>query len=198
MLLAPTYPVATARLDLRPLQLADVDALLTYRSRADVCRYVPFEPQDRETLETYVTTVWSRHSIDDEGQNLNLGVLERASGELVGDVMLRWYSKEHLGGEIGYVFHPDVAGRGFATEAMHAVVHLAFDDLELHRLIARVDARNAASSAVCGRLAMRREAHLLQNEWFKGEWTDEIDYGLLRDEWDARVVRPGECPRCAG
>jgi RimJ/RimL family protein N-acetyltransferase len=30
---------------------------------------------------------------------------------------------------------------------------------------------------------MRREAHLVQNEWVKGEWTDEAVYALLADEW---------------
>jgi RimJ/RimL family protein N-acetyltransferase len=43
---------------------------------------------------------------------------------------------------------------------------------------------------------MRQEALLIQNEWFKGEWTDEVDYGLLQDEWISRSVRPGDCPRC--
>jgi RimJ/RimL family protein N-acetyltransferase len=30
---------------------------------------------------------------------------------------------------------------------------------------------------------MRREAHLVQNEWFKGEWTDELVYAMLEGEW---------------
>jgi RimJ/RimL family protein N-acetyltransferase len=197
MILKPDYPVETARLHLRPLETPDIDGLLAYRSRPDVCRYVPFEPQAREDIERYLVTTWSRHSIDDEGQNLNLGVHDRTTDQLLGDVMLRWYSREHGGGEIGYMFNPDSGGRGYATEAMHAVLHLAFDDLGLHRLIARIDARNASSCGVCDRLGMRREAHLLANEWFKGEWTDEVDYGLLRDEWAARTARPDDCPRCA-
>jgi RimJ/RimL family protein N-acetyltransferase len=93
------------------------------------------------------------------------------------------------------MFHPDHGGRGYATEAMHAIVHLGFDDLGLHRLMARIDARNGPSGRVCERLGMRAEAHLLQNEWFKGEWTDEIDYGLLDEEWQRRTPQPG-CDRC--
>ena len=30
---------------------------------------------------------------------------------------------------------------------------------------------------------MRREAHQVSNEWFKGKWTDELDYALLESEW---------------
>lgn len=36
-------------------------------------------------------------------------------------------------------------------------------------------------------LGMRREAHLVENEWVKGEWTDEAIYGMLDREWEARA-----------
>jgi RimJ/RimL family protein N-acetyltransferase len=44
-------------------------------------------------------------------------------------------------------------------------------------------ARNGPSLALCERLGMRREAVLVENEWFKGEWTDEVDYALLERDW---------------
>ena len=49
-----------------------------------------------------------------------------------------------------------------------------------------IDARNTASAAVLERLGMRREAHFVQNEWVKGEWTDEAVYAVLVHEWSAR------------
>ena len=58
------------------------------------------------------------------------------------------------------------------------------DRMKLHRVIARIDARNLASAGVLRRLGMRHEAHLVQNEMFKGEWTDEDDFAMLRSEWD--------------
>jgi RimJ/RimL family protein N-acetyltransferase len=36
---------------------------------------------------------------------------------------------------------------------------------------------------------MRQEAHLVENEWFKGEWTDELDFAILEREW--RALREG-------
>ncbi len=33
------------------------------------------------------------------------------------------------------------------------------------------------------RVGMRQEAHLVENEWFKGAWGDEIDYAMLQREW---------------
>ena len=67
------------------------------------------------------------------------------------------------------------------------MLDIAFARLDLHRVIARVDARNVASARVLARLGMRHEAHLVENELFKGEWADEDDFALLRREWEART-----------
>ena len=48
---------------------------------------------------------------------------------------------------------------------------------------ARLDALNERSAALCERLGMRREAHFVRNEWFKGGWSDLLVYGLLAEEW---------------
>ena len=100
-------------------------------------------------------------------------------------MILFYRSREHRGGEIGYVFNPDHQGHGYATEAARALLDLAFDGLGLHRVVARIDARNDASAAVLRRLGLRQEAYLRENEWFKGEWTDEIDFAILESEWRA-------------
>ena len=55
----------------------------------------------------------------------------------------------------------------------------------MHRVIARLEARNEASAAVCERLGMRREAHHVENEWIKGEWQSELIYALLEREWSS-------------
>ena len=53
----------------------------------------------------------------------------------------------------------------------------------LHRLIGRTEARNTGSARVLEKLGMRLEAHLVENEWVKGEWQSELDYALLASEW---------------
>jgi RimJ/RimL family protein N-acetyltransferase len=186
-------PIRTGRLVLRPLGEGDIPALLSYRSLPDVCRWVPFEPMDAETLRVRVEGQWSQLTLAKEGDVVILGVEVAATGDLVGDAMLRWSSEEHRSGEVGYVIHPASAGRGYATEAAHALLHVAFDGLRLHRVIARVDARNEASAHVASRLGMREEAHLVENEWFKGGWSDELDFAILEGEW--RAGHLSGCPR---
>ena len=111
-----------------------------------------------------------------------------ASGEftfVVGDVTLIYRSEAHGQGEVGWAIHPDHQGNGYATEASRAMLGLAFDGLGLHRVVARCDGRNTASVAVMERLGMRKEAHFVENEFVKGEWSDELVFAILRTEWAA-------------
>jgi RimJ/RimL family protein N-acetyltransferase len=182
----PADPVQTDRLLLRPFAVTDFDALLAIQSRADVARYLYWDPRTaaevRETLDAKVRAT----AIIAEGDNLSLGAVLRESGQLIGDCSLRWASAEHRQAEIGFVFHPDHHGRGYATEAAAALLGLAFDDLRSHRVFGRLEARNTASARVLERLGMRKEAHLVENEHVKGEWQSEIVYAQLESEWASR------------
>ena len=183
--LRPTYPIKTERLLLRPLTEADAEALLAYRSRPDVCRYVPFEPMTPEVVTDRLGSYWASSVLTDEGQSLTLGIVVAETGRLVGDVILFWHSRKHRGGEIGYVVNPEFSGQGYATEAARAMLRLGFEELGLHRIIARIDERNEPSARVLRRLGMRQEARLVHNELFKGEWSTELDFAMLSEEWQA-------------
>jgi RimJ/RimL family protein N-acetyltransferase len=185
--LRPDYPIVTDRLMLRPITPDDAVALHGYQSREDVCRYIPYHPRSLAELTSHLASpAGTRSTLDEPGQAILLAVVRRQDTLLVGDVMLAWTSREHGTGEIGYVFDPAHHGNGYATEASAALLGLGFDGLGLHRVIARLDARNAPSAAVLRRLGMRQEAHLVENEWFKDEWTDELDFAILASEWRTR------------
>jgi RimJ/RimL family protein N-acetyltransferase len=185
-LLRPEYPLRTERLLLRPLTTGDADAMLAYRSRLDVSRYVPFEPMSRDHILERIAGQWSRTELTDEGQALTLGAEVAATGELAGDVILMWHSREHAGGEVGYVLDPARGGHGYATEAAQAMLRLGFEGLGLHRIVARIDEDNEPSAKLARRLGMRQEARLIHNEFFKGRWSNELDFAMLADEWFAR------------
>ena len=132
---------------------------------------------------------WGRTELTEPGQSLTLALEERATGRLVGDAVLFWHSAEHRAGEVGYILSPEATGLGYATEAATAMLRLGFDGLGLHRMVARLDERNTASARVAERLGMRLEARLVQNEWFKGEWSTELVFAMLEDEWRASPLR---------
>jgi RimJ/RimL family protein N-acetyltransferase len=178
-------PLRTPRLELRFLEPDDAAALAAYRGRPEVCRYVPFEPMDAVEVRRRIEGPWAGRELREDGDVLILGVV-RHDGVVLGDVMLRLSAVEHGCGELGYVLDPEHGGHGYATEAAHAVLHLAFDGVGLRRVVARVDAENTASAALLERLGMRCEAHLVENEWFKGRLSDELDFAMLAREWRER------------
>ncbi|GAA3832778.1 GNAT family N-acetyltransferase [Nocardioides panacisoli] len=188
--LAPAYPIATERLLLRPIDpVADLEAMHAYLSREDVCAYIPPEPRSLEELaEALANPDRIRSELTEEGQVLALAVVLAETGRLIGDLVLFWHSERHGNGEIGYVINPDFHGHGYATEAARALLGLAFDGLGLRRVTARIDADNLASANVLGKLGMRQEAVLVENEWFKGRWGTEIDFALLAREWRGRSL----------
>jgi RimJ/RimL family protein N-acetyltransferase len=186
MSLHPDYPIRTPRLLVRPFTAEDYDDAFAYYSIPEVSRYlyVTYTPVD---FEVALRRKIGRTSIEAEGDGLSLAIVPTSIGRMIGDVSMAYTSAEHQQGEIGFVQHPDHRGNGYVHEAANVLLRLGFQDLGLHRIVGRLDARNTASARVLERLGMRREAHLVENEWVKGEWTDEIVYGMLDREWRDRT-----------
>jgi RimJ/RimL family protein N-acetyltransferase len=179
--LRPTYPIRTDRLVLRPWRPEELDRYHSLRGNPEVARFLYHEPLTRDEAADRMAGL--RTEITETGSWMNLAVEVTATGEVVGDVGLCWMSDDHRHAEIGYAFHPDHRGHGYATEAAAAMVDLAFTGLGAHRVAGNLDSRNQPSAALLERLGMRREAHLVENEWVKGEWTDEVIYAVLAQEW---------------
>lgn len=176
-------PIRTERLLLRPMTLDDVDAVHAYQSRADVCEYLLFEPRDRDRVAELVAEHAERLTLGGDGDYLQIAVERAEDGAMLGDLYFTIRSLENRTAEVGWTFHPDHQGRGYATEGARALLALAFDTLGLHRVVAELDPRNAASVALCGRLGLRHEATYLEDLWFKGAWSDTGVYAMLEREW---------------
>ena len=181
-------PIVSDRLVMRALSLDDSERHYEIYSNPDVVRYLYYGPMDAIAARSHLARR-STAELPFEGSFLNLGVEVRGEGVLIGEVALGVVSTVHRVCEIGYVFDPRWFGQGYATESTTVMVDLAFDRLGAHRVIGRIDGRNGPSQRVLERLGMRREAHFRENEFVKGEWTDEVVYAVLDDEWHTRRQR---------
>jgi RimJ/RimL family protein N-acetyltransferase len=178
------YPLTTERLIIRALTADDLERHHALFSDPEVVRYLYFGPFDRAAAQEHL----ARRSIvelPEEGGWINFGVEVKGEGNLIGELAMGFISATHQHYEVGYVFDPAYAGRGYATEGAAMIVELAFSGLGAHRVSGRLDARNDPSARVLEKLGMRREAHFLENEYVKGEWTDELAYAVLAPEWRA-------------
>lgn len=189
MELVPDYPIETERLLLRPLTRGDVDAVHAYRSREDVTRFMFDFPMTREACAEAVQARVGMTSWAEEGDKLFLAVERRSDGAMMGEVVLILRSVPSQQAEVGYTFHPDFFGQGYATEASRKLVALAFEVAGVHRVYARCHPENEASWRVMERLGMRREAHFRGHNFVKGEWDEELVYAILEDEWRLQGVR---------
>jgi RimJ/RimL family protein N-acetyltransferase len=143
-----------------------------------------WEPSSRPEVEAMMARWMAATRLEQDDDAVTLAVERREDGLLLGSVTIFLRSVDYRQVEVGYVFHPDAGGRGYATEATRALVDFAFADLKAHRVFARTDARNAASAALLARLGMREEAHFREAEIFKGDWGEELVFAVLDREWE--------------
>ena len=171
--------LATERLILRPVRAGDRDDMLAYRGRADVHRYLEHDPLTANTVGAFLAQRAAKNRPDRDGDHVLLAV-ER-DGTVIGDIAVNRHPDAQ--GELGWVFHPDHSGRGYATEAAAAAIDWGFGELRFHRIWARLNPGNTASARLCERLGMRREALLHEESRFRGEWADLAIYALIDREW---------------
>jgi RimJ/RimL family protein N-acetyltransferase len=174
----------TERLRLRRLRDDDVEALVAYRSLPEVYRYLPREGYDAHAARSLIDEMRDREP-GQVGTWFQVAVTERGSDVFIGDVGLRTDATQPHTFEVGYTFSPAHHGRGYATEAVRAVLGFAFESLGAHRVFGNCDARNIPSARVLERVGMRREAHHVEDWWSKGEWTSSFIYAVLAREWSS-------------
>ncbi|MDP9164963.1 MAG: GNAT family N-acetyltransferase, partial [Actinomycetota bacterium] len=183
--LAFTPPALGPRLALRPYRPADLDDVHRFQSDPAVLPFIPWLVRSREESREWLATM-ADSVVRDEGDHGTWAVERREDGRVVGSVNLTWASERHGQAEFGFVIASDVQRRGYASEASCLLLDAAFAGLGLRRVYARVDSRNHASLHLLRRLGLRQEAHLVQCEHFKGEWTDVIILAVLASEWERR------------
>jgi len=111
------------------------------------------------------------------------------SGLPIGDCGIHFPSNAQQHVELGITLDPAYQNRGFACEALEGVLSYVFDRLKIHRISATTDAENNAAQKLFQRLGFRKEAHFVENLWFKGAWGSEYVFAMLRREWQVRANR---------
>lgn len=175
--------IVTDRLVLRPFTVDDLDDVWAYQRLPQVAQHMLWAARDREESRVSVEQMIAETALVEDGDYLTLAVSTAGDSTVIGHVELGLVSLEHLQGEIGYVFHPDHQGKGFATEATRQMLRLGFEEMGLHRIAGRCSARNTASAKLMTRLGMRQEAHFVDCRRVNGEWREELVFAMLRREW---------------
>ncbi len=177
----PTPTLNTARLRLRPFQEADASDLLALHSSVSVLRYWDAPPWSQpERAERFITGC---RQMAEEGTGARLAVDRVSDGAFIGWCSLNRWNPEYRSASLGYCFDDAAWGHGYGTEAARALLRWAFDTLDLNRVQAETDTRNAASARVLEKLGFVREGTLREDCIVNGEVSDSWVYGLIEREW---------------
>ncbi len=164
----------TERLTLRPARESDLEAMHAVLSDPRATAYWATPPH--ETLD--VTRDWLASMI----------AIPPGEGE---DFIVEWNGRAigkagfHRFPTIGFIFLPEVWGRGFAKEALIAVIARVFEAHRLPRLLADVDPHNEASLGLLEGLGFERTGYR-EKSWLIGDkWYDSVDLALDAGKWSA-------------
>ncbi|MBM0230593.1 GNAT family N-acetyltransferase [Micromonospora sp. STR1_7] len=175
--------IRTERLELPPVRDEDVDRILEYRNLPEVTRWLLRTEVDPASFRA----AWQRAAADPDDHS----VVATLDGVVIGTVSLDVVDGIGQPGmpprteaELGYIFDPAYGGRGYATEAVSALVAHAFDRLSIRRITAGCFADNLASVRILEKVGMRREQHGVGDSWHAElGWVDGYTYALLAETW---------------
>jgi RimJ/RimL family protein N-acetyltransferase len=185
MLDAAFAALTSERLALRRFRPEDLDTFVAYRSDPEVARYQSWEvPYQLGQARQFLEELQVIHP-DTPGEWFQFAVALRGTDRLIGDCAAHVDADDPRQAEIGFTLAPEHQGHGYATEAVRRLLHYLLVERGKHRVSATCDARNTRSAALLERVGMRREGHLLESTWSKGEWTSDLHYAVLAREWPA-------------
>lgn len=161
----------TEHLVLRRSRAEDSEAISRYRSDPEVHRHQGWERTDVEEVRAQIEEMAGR-APGESGGWVQLSVVERERGTLVGDVGFSRADGEPGVIKLGYTIAPEVQGRGYATEAVKALVSYVLGTLRADVVRAYASADNIPSIRVAEKAGMELV------ERFEGRDGDEVWFGV--------------------
>jgi len=195
---APTIPsqrdadlnvfLETERLVLRRFTADDADLLVELDCDPEVMRFVTGgRPTPRQEVETEILPAYLEY-YERDGRFGFWAAIERSTGKFVGWFHLRPESEDTPDEvELGYRLLRLAWGKGYATEGSQALIEKGFVELGVERVFATTMVVNVASRRVMEKSGLRyvRTFHQPWPYPIEGEEHGDVEYGLLRSEWEA-------------
>ena len=170
----------TPRLTLRRITMRDAQDIFDYSRDEEVARHVLWSAQkDVSEARDYCRFMARRYRADEPS---SWGIIEKASGRLVGTIGYMAYSEENGTVEVGYSLARPLWNKGYVTEALSRVIRYTFDAMDVNRIEAQHEITNPASGRVMEKCGMRREGVLRQRLYNKGKYVDVALYAILRSD----------------
>lgn len=184
----------SSRLILRHFRDTDLPNFIAYRNDPEVARYQSWTSVNEREARLFINEMKVAQP-GVPGEWFQFAIEHKSSGQLIGDCAMQVKPEDGRQAEMGYTLSRAYHRQGYGHEAISTLLDYSFQTLNLHRIFAIADCRNQASIGLLEKLGLRREAHFIQNFWFKGEWANEYLYAILQTEWQAKQADQQAIPR---
>jgi len=172
----------TDRLILRRMTMQDARDVFEYSRDPDVARHVLWSAQkELSEAKEYCRYMMKRYRNDEPS---SWGIIDKATGRLVGTIGFMAYSEENNSAEVGYSLAKWLWNGGYMTEALARVIEYAFEAMDLNRIEAQHELQNPSSGRVMEKCGMRKEGVLRQRLYNKGKYVDVALYAILKEDYD--------------
>jgi RimJ/RimL family protein N-acetyltransferase len=114
---------------------------------------------------------------------LDLAVVDRASGQCVGEVVLNDWNPGNNACSFRTSLAPSGRDRGLGTESVRLIVGYGFEQLGLHRIELEVYSFNPRARRVYDKVGFVTEGVLRDRLRWADEWVDSTIMAMLAPEW---------------
>lgn len=166
------------RLTYRAVEKTDINEVIALRGNAENMQYIP-RPLVTNIDEALDHIKMIQDKID-SNEGINWAITEKGNDKMIGIIGHYKIKPEHFRCEIGYMLLPDYQNKGYVTEAIQTVLSYAFHNMKMNSVEALINPRNTASERVLQKNGFIKEAHLIENEYYNGNFIDTVIYSLLK------------------
>ena len=177
------FPVIeTDRLILREINRDDAEDIFKYLSDQNVMKYYGLEPF--KSIDEAMEEIGWYQSTFDEGSGVRWGITLKGHGKVIGSCGLLNKVPQHYRSEIGFELSKDHWGKGIANEALAAVIHYGFEQLNLQRIQALIEPPNLSSQKLVEKNGFIKEGLLRNYEYTCGKFDDLFMYSLIKQDFE--------------
>jgi RimJ/RimL family protein N-acetyltransferase len=178
--------IQTPRLLLRRLQRDDGSDLLEYWADESLFQFDARPSLDEDQIVPWLERI-SQVNLTQTAEWFPLGIVEQATGKLIGDAGIHIQDSNHLQAQVALYLNPQFHRQGFGAETLAALQVFCFREIGMHRITAACDSRNLAALALFNRSGLRREGEFIQDREVDGDWVNTVWFAMLREEYQRRT-----------
>ncbi|MPM97970.1 putative ribosomal N-acetyltransferase YdaF [bioreactor metagenome] len=169
--------LANSVIEFKKITPCDAEAMFAYLRDEDVSRYIGWQLMSSvDEVKDFIGVLQQREAAK---THQYASVTVKATGQVIGNMMLFNFDDEARSAEVGYVFSKACWNQGYGTQSLKLLVDYSFKTLRLHRLHAALVAVNGASARILEKNGFLPEGCLKDAYYIDDQYFDSLIYGLI-------------------